>query len=101
MSEKRDIKTIIDQEVEIVEPSLYHVILLNDDYTTMEFVVSVITDVFHLQAAQASRVMMEVHTKGRGVAGTYTKDIAQTKAEIVMRMAFKRNFPLKCILEEV
>ncbi len=100
MSGKYEIKTIIEQDVEIVEPSLYHVVLLNDDYTTMEFVVTVITDVFHVSAADASRIMMEVHTKGRGVAGTYIRDIAQTKANTVMHMAFKRNFPLKCILEE-
>jgi ATP-dependent Clp protease adapter protein ClpS len=79
---------------------VFRVILLNDDYTTMEFVVSVIQDVFHQNASQAARIMMEVHTRGRGVAGTFTRDIARTKADTVMQMAFEENYPLKCILEK-
>lgn len=87
-------------DTKVQEPSLYHVMLLNDDYTTMEFVVSVIRDVFHQSIEQASRIMMEVHTKGKGVAGTYTRDIAKTKAETVMHLAFEENYPLKCIIEK-
>lgn len=83
----------------IKRPSQYHVILLNDDFTSMEFVVQVLQQVFHHTMAEATNIMMEVHKKGKGVAGTYTRDIARTKAEKVMQLAFRENFPLKCILE--
>lgn len=82
------------------EPPLYHVILLNDDFTTMEFVIKVLQHVFHKNIAEATRVMLQVHRTGRGVAGTYTHDIARTKAEQVMKMAFKESHPLRCILEQ-
>jgi len=95
-----DIKVIAQQETEIREPSLYHVVLLNDDFTTMEFVVEAVQRVFFRTPAEATRIMLEVHNKGRGVAGTYVHDIARTKAERVMQMAFKKNYPLKCILEK-
>ena len=99
MSDKRANYVVNDSDTEVKthidEPPLYNVVLLNDDYTTMEFVVSVIQDVFHQNASQAARIMMEVHTRGRGVAGTFTRDIARTKADTVMQMAFEENYPLK------
>lgn len=100
MAYKREIELKDESKTSIKEPALYHVILLNDDYTTMEFVVSVIRDVFGLGPVEASRIMMEVHTKGRAIAGTYTRDIARTKAETVMHLAFEENYPLKCILQQ-
>lgn len=84
----------------LTEPPMYHVILLNDDYTTMEFVIQVLQHVFHKNIAEATRVMLQVHRTGRGVAGTYTHDIARTKADQVMKMAFKESHPLRCILEQ-
>ncbi len=105
MSQKRALKIIYrpqqESSEEVEEPHLYHVVLINDDYTTMEFVVSVIRDVFHQSTTEASRIMMEIHMRGKGIAGTYTKDIARTKAETVMHLAFEENYPLKCILEKV
>lgn len=89
------------QETEVSYPSLYHVVLLNDDYTTMDFVVKVIERVFNHSSQEAMKIMMEIHLKGKGIAGTYTRDIAKTKAEKVMHLAFRENFPLKCILEKV
>ncbi len=104
MSEKRaaygEQRPDVDVETKVEEPSLFHVVLLNDDYTSMEFVVYVIQSVFHQSPAQAARIMMEVHTKGRSVAGTFVRDIARTKADTVMHLAFEKNYPLKCILEE-
>ncbi|MCF7942702.1 MAG: ATP-dependent Clp protease adaptor ClpS [Spirochaetia bacterium] len=104
MAEKRALRIMYGQHEatreQIQEPPLFHVVLLNDDYTTMEFVVSVIRDVFHQSPAEASRIMMEVHTKGKGIAGTYTRDIARTKAETVMHLAFEENYPLKCLVEK-
>jgi len=99
MAEKRVPYSVEKPRTETSEPPMYHVVLLNDDYTSMEFVVKVIQQVFGHSAVQASRLMMEVHTKGRAVAGTFIRDIARTKAETVMQMAFKENYPLKCILE--
>lgn len=94
------VSTAEEQIESFKEPSLYHVILLNDDFTTMEFVVEVIQAVFHKNLDEATMIMLEVHRKGKGLAGTYLRDIARTKAERVMHMAFKENFPLKCILEK-
>ena len=76
------------------EPELYKVILLNDDYTTMEFVVSVLESVFQKSPAEAYRVMMAVHTQGRGVAGIYPWEVAETKADAVISLARDAGFPL-------
>jgi ATP-dependent Clp protease adaptor protein ClpS len=81
-------------------PRLYKVILLNDDYTTMEFVVSVLESVFQKSPAEAYRIMMDVHVNGRGVAGVYEWQIAETKAETVIVMARDAGFPLKAVTEE-
>jgi len=97
---KTGFSTISEQQNEIREPSMFHVILMNDDFTTMEFVLTAVQKVFQKSPETAASIMMEVHNKGRGIAGTYVHDIARTKAERVMHLAFKENFPLKCILEE-
>lgn len=93
--------TVTDQNQSVTRPPLYHVVLLNDDYTSMEFVLKVVQQVFHRSSQEAMEIMLEVHKKGKGIAGTYTRDIAKTKAEKVMHLAFRENFPLKCILEKV
>ncbi len=93
--------TDTEEKTSLSYPSLYHVVLLNDDYTTMEFVQKVIEKVFHKTAQEAMQIMLEVHRTGKGVAGTYTRDIARTKAERVMHLAFRENFPLKCIVEKI
>ncbi len=88
------------QEVEIREPNLYRVILHNDHYTTMNFVVEVLIAVFHRPAAEATRIMLDVHRKGKGICGVYTYDIAVTKINQVHELARKNEFPLRCSLEE-
>lgn len=85
---------------EIREPKLYRVILHNDDYTTMDFVIQVLVSVFHKQAPEAAKIMMDVHKKGKGACGIFTYDIAATKVALVYQMARKHEFPLKCSLEE-
>lgn len=86
-------------EEELQEPEQFRVVLHNDDYTTMEFVVEVLVTVFHKDILSATKIMLDVHRKGRGLVGTYTYDIATTKAEQVHRLARERDYPLKCTVE--
>jgi len=86
-------------EKELKEPDMYKVVLHNDDYTTKEFVVEVLQTVFQKPAIEATKIMMDVHKKGRGVVGVYTWDIAQTKVAQVHRLAKEQEFPLKCTIE--
>ncbi len=82
------------------KPDLYKVLLLNDDYTTMDFVVYVLESVFAKSSVEAVRIMLHVHKNGVGLAGIYTKDIAETRINIVHEIALKNNYPLKCIMEK-
>lgn len=82
-----------------VPPPRYKVVLLNDDYTPMDFVVSVLSEIFLLPPAQASAVMLLVHHEGRGVCGVYQKDIAQSKCRQVHERARAAAYPLKCVVE--
>jgi ATP-dependent Clp protease adaptor protein ClpS len=81
-------------------PKRYKVLLHNDDYTTMEFVVHVLESVFDKGPAEAYRIMMEVHIQGRGVCGAYTYEVAETKVETVHEMARTEGFPLRAGIEE-
>ena len=82
------------------KPPLFRVLLHNDDYTTMEFVVEVLRLVFSKGEAEAFRIMWAVHTEGVGVAGVYTYEVAEMKAEKVTQMARAQEYPLLCTLEE-
>jgi ATP-dependent Clp protease adaptor protein ClpS len=88
------------EEQKVKEPDMYRVVLLNDDYTTMDFVVYVIQKVFHKPAAEASKIMMDVHKKGRGVVDRYPLDIARTKAGQVKKLARDSEYPLECVVEK-
>lgn len=81
------------------KPSMYKVLLLNDDYTPMEFVVEVLRRVFGKTDEDAERIMLKVHHEGRGVCGIYTRDIAATKVDKVMRLARAHQHPLQCVME--
>jgi len=83
----------------VKEPEEFKVILLNDHYTTMEFVVEILIVIFHKNGEDANRIMMDVHRKGRGVVGVYPWDIAVTKLEQVHAAAKANEFPLRCIVE--
>lgn len=96
-----DFEISTKEEVSVKKPSDFAVILMNDDYTPMEFVVEVLRDIFGKNEAQAESVMMEIHTKGQGVAGVYNFDIAETKAVQVVDLARKQDFPLLANLIEV
>ena len=80
-------------------PPLYRVYLLNDDYTTMDFVVFVLQEVFNKPYEEAVQIMLHVHRNGMGLCGVYTKEIAETKVETVHRLARANQFPLKCKME--
>jgi ATP-dependent Clp protease adaptor protein ClpS len=92
--------TEISEQQETTTPYLYRVFLLNDDYTTMEFVVQVLENIFHKNPAEAVQIMFNVHRNGKGLAGVYTREIAETKITVVHEMAFRNNFPLKCAMEK-
>lgn len=85
---------------DVKEPKLYKVILLNDDFTPMEFVVDVLKLFFGLDQETATRIMLNVHTKGKGVCGVYTRDIAETKVAQVNQFARENEHPLLCTMEE-
>jgi len=82
------------------EPKLFKVLLLNDDYTTMEFVIEVLESVFQKSPAEAYRIMMAVHLGGQGIAGIYPWEVAETKVDTVISLARGAGFPLKAVTEE-
>jgi ATP-dependent Clp protease adaptor protein ClpS len=89
------------QEQKLKPPAMYQVVLLNDDYTPMEFVVAIIQEYFNKDRETAMHIMLKVHKDGRGVCGVYSKDIALTKVELVSMHARKAGHPLQCVMEEV
>jgi len=91
---------LVRVEEELKEPDDYRVLLLNDDYTTMEFVVSVLMTVFHKALPEAEKIMLDVHKKGKGTVGVYSYDIAATKVSQVHQLARQNGFPLKCTMEK-
>ena len=93
-------KQVRDME-EVKEPSLYKVLLHNDDYTTMDFVIMILGTVFNKEITEATRIMLNVHNQGVGIAGVYTREVGETKISVVHNMARKNQYPLKCSLEKV
>jgi ATP-dependent Clp protease adaptor protein ClpS len=89
-----------EAEPKLKRPSLYRVVLINDDYTPMEFVVEVLESVFAMERNQATRVMLEVHTKGKGVCGVFSYEIAETKVAQVTSISQQQQHPLLCTMEE-
>ena len=93
--------TIIKNKVKVSKPKNYKVIMHNDDYTTMEFVVDILVNIFKKSIEGANKVMIEVHQNGKGIAGIYPYDIAITKVSIAMARAEEDGFPFKLSVEEV
>jgi ATP-dependent Clp protease adaptor protein ClpS len=85
---------------DVREPHMYKVLLLNDDYTTMEFVVSILMNVFHKSHQEATHIMLNVHRRGSGLCGVYTRDVAETKVERVHSLARENGYPLRCTMED-
>ncbi|WP_245689456.1 ATP-dependent Clp protease adapter ClpS [Roseospirillum parvum] len=82
------------------KPSMYKVLMLNDDYTPMEFVVQVLQQFFNMDQEQATQIMLHVHTKGVGVCGVFTYEVAETKVNQVMSLARQHQHPLQCTIEK-
>lgn len=80
-------------------PPMYRVLLLNDDFTTMEFVILVLTTIFNHSEEQATEIMLHVHQKGAGICGLYTREIAESKVDQVRQLAEQREHPLQCTME--
>ena len=89
-----------EAQPQVKKPPLYQVVLLNDDYTPMEFVVDVLERIFALDRMRATRIMLEVHTKGKGICGVFTFEIAETKVAQVMTYSRQHQHPLLCTMEE-
>lgn len=105
MSSKRqsqsqgNLLTLVKKSEKTIVPDRYKVLLHNDDYTTVEFVVEIIRSVFHVSLEKAEQLTMEVHHKGVAVVGVYTHEVAETKAAQVMKEAERREYPLLCTVE--
>lgn len=89
-----------DAGTEAREPPLFQVIMHNDHYTTMDFVVSVLESVFYKSPSEATQIMLAIHRRGAGRCGVYTREVAEMKVEQVHRLARRREFPLRCSLQE-
>ena len=91
---------VLDQETaRLAPPPMYQVVLLNDDYTPMEFVIMILQRIFAKNSDEAARIMLKVHHEGRGICGVYTRDIAATKVEMVQQTAHAHQHPLQCLME--
>ena len=97
-SEQSDVAT--QNKEKLKTPDLYKVILMNDDFTPMDFVIEILSKVFHHDSKKSTEIMLDVHEKGAGVAGVFTYGVAETKTYVVNNQARKNNFPLKAIIEK-
>ncbi len=95
-----EIQSEFDVQLELDEPKLYRVILLNDDYTSMDFVVMILMEIFHQDSQKANATMFKIHEEGSGLCGVYTYEIAETKMAQVHALAKEHQFPLRATIEE-
>ena len=99
MATKQDTEQVLERQT-VKPPPLYQVALLNDDYTPMDFVTFILKDVFHKTHEESVSIMLEIHHRGAGVCGVYTRDVAETKAELVITMSRRNEYPLQCRVEK-
>lgn len=99
--DNEDDLAVQEAKPKLKRPPLYKVILLNDDFTPMDFVIEILMDFFAMSEQKATQVMLQIHTQGVGVCGTYTKDVAETKVYIVNDYSRAHQHPLMCSMEEV
>lgn len=98
---EHDILVKSKNKVKINKPRMYEVIMYNDDYTTMEFVIDILVNIFNKNINEAEKIMLQVHQNGFGIAGTYSYDIAITKVSYAMNLAEEEGFPFKIIAKEI
>ena len=98
-----DNQTLVFQETqdELKEPSMYKVLIINDDFTPMDFVIDVLVRFFRMNEEQATQVMLHVHTRGKGLCGIFTHEIAETKMLLVNQYAKDNSHPLLCVMESI
>ena len=97
---ENDVKHELSEEVEVQKPKMYKVLLLNDDFTSMEFVVTTLMNIFRKSEEDAYAITMRIHNSGSGLCGVYTYEIAETKVAQVLSSAKKSKFPLRAVVEE-
>jgi len=97
---KYDNLAVLEPRVETHKPPLFKVVMLNDDYTPMEFVVDILKSVFNKPVEEANRLMIEVHNRGSAVCGVFTRDVAETKADMAIDYARREEHPLQCVVEK-
>jgi ATP-dependent Clp protease adaptor protein ClpS len=97
-----DNQEVLEEEFveQFEKPPMYNVVLLNDDYTPMDFVIDVLCRFFNMDSDKATDIMLEIHYKGKGLCGTYTAEIAETKVEQVNQYALENEHPLQCVMEK-
>lgn len=100
VKEKQQPSVLVAEKVKTRKPRMFKVILHNDDYTTMDFVVYVLKSIFHKQHQDAITLMLEIHNNGKSICGIYSKDVAETKSQEVIRLARLNEFPLLCTIEK-
>ena len=101
MVTRQETGVLLEEETAILKPPpMYKVVLLNDDFTPMEFVISVFQPYFHKDREAATRIMLKVHHEGKGICGVFPKDIANTKVKMVLKHARQEGHPLQCTMED-
>ena len=98
---RRQLRPEVDSQQEARQPPMFKVLMHNDDYTSMEFVVETLIEVFHKSPTDANRIMLHIHFKGHGVCGIYPYEVAETKVSKVHAMARSSGYPLRCSLDRV
>jgi len=97
---RNDSLMLAEPEVRTKRPPFFKVVLLNDDFTPMDFVVFVLKDIFRKDHEEAVSTMLDVHHKGAGICGVFTRDVAETKSELVVTLARRNEYPLQCLVEK-
>jgi ATP-dependent Clp protease adaptor protein ClpS len=100
IDEKRETLLVVEKKTRTARPPMYKVMLLNDDYTPMDFVVYLLKQIFRKDHGDAIRIMLEIHNRGSGTCGVYTRDVAETKMEQVVAAARQNEHPLQCVIEK-
>lgn len=91
---------VLEPKIKTARPPFFKVVMLNDDFTPMEFVVEVLKTIFRHPHEDAVGIMVQIHQKGAGICGVFTRDVAETKAEIVIALARQNEYPLQCVIEK-